>query len=389
MKVAYAIRNTYYAIQTPMQKAYPNTQNTPNTKTVVVAMSGGVDSSVAAALLVEQGYEVIGLMLRLWAEPGGTANRCCTPDAIADARRVADMLNIPFYVRDYKDIFKHTVVDFFIDGYAKGVTPNPCIVCNRDIRFDRLLKEALSLGGDYLSTGHYARVQQAPDGSYQLLKSIDTDKDQSYVLYTMTQERLARVLLPLGNYSKDEIRQIAEVKNLPVFDRPDSQDLCFLGNGDYRAFLQRHAPKVMQPGPILNTAGERLGEHRGLAFYTIGQRKGLGLSAPQPMYVLGIDSTTNSLIVGQAEELGRRELTAQKVTYISGQPPASSLEITAKIRYKAREVEATLTPLPNARAHLTFTTPLRDITPGQSVVFFQREQVLGGGVIEKSDSHSS
>jgi tRNA-specific 2-thiouridylase len=352
-------------------------------KKVVVAMSGGVDSSVAAALLVEQGYEVIGLMLRLWAEQGGAANRCCTPDAIIDARRVADTLDIPFYVRDYKDVFKSTVVDFFIDGYAKGVTPNPCVVCNRDIRFDRLLNEAFSLGGDYLATGHYARVQQMLDGTYQLLKSIDADKDQSYVLYTMTQERLARILLPLGGYTKDEIREIAEAKNLPVFNRPDSQDLCFLGNGDYRAFLQRRAPEVVQPGPILNVAGEQLGEHQGLAFYTIGQRKGLGLSTPQPMYVLRLDTSTNSLIVGTADELGRRELTAQQVTYISQSPPAAT-KITAKIRYKAQKVEATLTPLPNARAHLTFTTPRRDITPGQSVVFFNSEEVLGGGIIERS-----
>lgn len=344
-------------------------------------MSGGVDSSVAAALLVEQGYTVVGLMLRLWAEPGDAANRCCTPGAVADARRVADILNIPFYVRDYKDIFKKTVVDFFIDGYTQGITPNPCIVCNRDIRFNHLLNEALGLGGDYLATGHYARVRQTQNGAYQLLKGLNPGKDQSYVLYTMTQERLARILLPLGHYTKDEIRQIAEAKKLPVFNRPDSQDLCFLGNGDYRSFLQRHAPETAQPGPILNTAGRQLGRHRGLAFYTIGQRKGLGLSAPQPMYVLRIDTAANSLIVGTADELGRQELTAQQVTYIQGQPPASPAQITAKIRYKAPEVEATLTPLPDARAHLTFTASLRDITPGQAVVFFQGEQVLGGGII--------
>ena len=273
---------------------------------------------------------------------------------------------------------------FFIYCYAKGITPNPCVVCNRDIRFDRLLNEAINLGGDYLATGHYARVQRTADGSFQLHKGIDPGKDQSYVLYTMTQARLARVLLPVGNYSKEEIRQIAAAQKLPVFNRPDSQDLCFLGNGDYRAFLQRHTPDVVQPGPIVNTAGEQLGEHRGLAFYTIGQRKGLGLNAPQPMYVLQLDTGTNRLIVGTVDELGQRELYAQEVTYISGQPPASAVRVTGKIRYKAREVEATLTPLPDAGAHLSFTTPLRDITPGQSVVFYQGEQVLGGGIIARS-----
>lgn len=344
-------------------------------------MSGGVDSSVAAALLVEQGYDVVGLMLRLWAEPGGGANRCCTPDAVVDARRVADQLGIPFYVRDYKNIFKQTVVDFFIDGYSRGVTPNPCIVCNRDIRFDRLLKEALSLGGDFLATGHYARIERGDDGQYRLLKGLDPTKDQSYVLYTMTQERLARVLLPLGRYQKEEIRQIAEEKQLPVFNRPDSQDLCFLGAGDYRSFLQRHAPAVIEPGPIVNSAGEVIGEHQGLPFYTIGQRKGLGISAPQAMYVLRLEPASNRLVVGPAEELGQRELRARQVNYVSGHPPAAETKVTAKIRYKAKEVEAHLRPLPNREAHLSLSTPLRDITPGQAVVFFDGERLLGGGLI--------
>jgi len=348
-------------------------------------MSGGVDSSVAAALLIDQGYDVVGLMLRLWAEPGGAANRCCTPDAIVDARRVADQLGIPFYVRDYKDIFKQTVVDFFIDGYTQGITPNPCIVCNRDIRFDRLLQEALSLDGDYLATGHYARIEQGDDGQYRLLRGIDPTKDQSYVLYTMTQERLARVLLPLGRYHKQEIRRIAAEKQLPVFNRPDSQDLCFLGTGDYRAFLQRHRPEVIEPGPIVNTAGDVIGQHKGLPFYTIGQRKGLGISAPQAMYVLRLEPGTNRLVVGPAEELGHQELRARQVNYVGGQPPAAERKVTVKIRYKAREVDARLRSLPNGQAHLSLSTPLRDITPGQSVVFFDGDRLLGGGIIEPAN----
>jgi tRNA-specific 2-thiouridylase len=320
-----------------------------DSKRVVVAMSGGVDSSVAAALLVEQGYDVVGLMLRLWAEPGGAANRCCTPDAVADARRVADALAIPFYVRDYKDLFKHTVVDFFIEGYAQGVTPNPCVVCNRDIRFDRF-----------------------------------PTKDQSYMLYTMNQERLARVLFPVGEYSKSEIRHFAQSRNLPVFNRPDSQDLCFLGQGDYRAFLRRHAPQVIQPGSIRNRRGDILGKHQGLAFYTIGQRKGLGLSSPQAMYVIDKDLETNTLTVGPMEDLGRFGLIARQTTYTAGQPPESLVPVTAKIRYRAKAVDAALEPLPGARARLHFEHPLRDITPGQAVVFFNGEQVLGGGVIEQS-----
>lgn len=353
---------------------------------VVVAMSGGVDSSMAAALLLEGGYEVVGIMLRLWAEAGPAANRCCTPAAVADARRVADALDIPFYVRDYKDIFKTSVVDYFIEAYAQSLTPNPCLVCNRQIRFGRLLDEALALDADFLATGHYARVRQTQAGAYQLLKGADSAKDQSYVLHRLGQAQLAHALFPLGEYRKSEVREMAQARGLSVFDRADSQDLCFLGNGDYREFLARHAPQAARPGPILDTAGRALGEHRGLPYYTIGQRKGLGIAAPQPLYVLALEPSRNTLIVGTAEELGRRRLTASQATYVSGSPPPGPSRITAKIRYKAKEVAATLTPLPEGRAHVHFDEPLRDVTPGQGVVFYQGDLVLGGGIIERSDT---
>ncbi len=356
-------------------------ENNATGQRAVVAMSGGVDSSTAAALLLEQGYEVIGIMLRLWAEAGPAANRCCTPDAVADAQRVADLLGIPFYVRDYKEIFKQTIVDFFTETYARGLTPNPCLLCNRQIRFGYLLDEALALDAGYLATGHYARVRRTTGGEYQLLKGADPAKDQSYVLHRLGQAQLAHALFPVGEYTKPEVRALARARGLPVSDRPDSQDLCFLGNGDYRDFLSRHAPGAAEPGPILDTVGRKLGEHRGLPYYTIGQRKGLGIAAPRPLYVLALDTARNAVVVGTAEELGRRELMAADVTYVGGRPPEGPLSVAAKIRYKAPGAAATLLPLPGARARVQFDEPLRDITPGQGVVFYQGEVVLGGGTI--------
>jgi tRNA-specific 2-thiouridylase len=353
---------------------------------VVVAMSGGVDSSLAAALLVEQGYEVVGIMLRLWAEEdtsGAAGNRCCTPDAQALARYVAHLLEIPFYILDVQTPFKTQVVDFFIQEYSAGVTPNPCLQCNRHIRFGHLLRHALALGAGYLATGHYARVRQV-NGRYQLLKGVDERKDQSYVLHVLTQQELAHALFPVGSYTKAEVRQMARARGLPVADRPESQDLCFLADGDYRRFLARHAPEALRPGPIVDTAGRRLGQHQGLPLYTIGQRKGLGLSGPEPLYVVATDPATNTLIVGSRAELGRARFQVQPVNWISGEAPTAPLRCTVKIRYKANEVPATVTPLEGGCAEVVAAEPLYGVTPGQAAVFYDGEVVLGGGIIRLS-----
>ncbi|MCZ7546207.1 MAG: tRNA 2-thiouridine(34) synthase MnmA [Anaerolineae bacterium] len=353
---------------------------------VVVAMSGGVDSSAAAGLLVERGYDVIGLMMRLWTEDdgcGGRHNRCCTPDQMADARRVADRLGIPFYVVDMRATFKASVVDPFIDAYAAGLTPNPCLNCNRHIRFGALLKQAQAMDAAYLATGHYARIRQSEDGAYQLLKGLDPAKDQSYVLSVMTQRQLAQVLFPAGDYTKEHIRQIAADLGLHIARKPESQDLCFLADGDYRGFLARHAPGSATPGPIVNTQGERLGTHTGLPHYTVGQRKGLGLSAPTPLYVVGADVAANTLIVGARDVLGRDALVARHVNWVAGAPPDGPVRAGVKIRYRARETAATVTPDGATTARVKFDAPLRDITPGQAAVFYQGDVCLGGGVIAR------
>ena len=350
---------------------------------VVVAMSGGVDSSVAAALLVEQGYEVIGIMLRLWSEPDrDDTNRCCSPDSMALAKRIAARLGIPFYVVDSRNIFRTTVVQGFIDGYAKGITPNPCLVCNREIRWNFLLDQAIALGADYLATGHYARVAETPSGSYSLLRGKDPQKDQSYVLHVLEQPHLARALFPVGSYQKSEIRDIALHYGFPVANRPDSQDLCFLGGDDYRDFLSRNAPAALKPGPILSREGAYLGKHQGLAFYTIGQRKGLGISSPYPYYVENKDIHSNALIVCRQEELGHMVLYAHDVNWISGHPPRAPIRLQVKIRYKAEEAWATVSPLEEGRIEALFDIPLRDITPGQAAVFYEGDICLGGGLIE-------
>jgi tRNA-uridine 2-sulfurtransferase len=354
---------------------------------VVVAMSGGVDSSVAAALLKEQGFDVTGMMLRLWSETGREeSNRCCTPDSMSLARRVAARLDIPFHVVDAKDLFYSTVVQDFLDGYAQGRTPNPCVICNRQIKWDFLLKHALAMGADYLATGHYARKQPQADGRWQLLRSTDRSKDQSYVLHVLTQEKLGRALFPVGEYPKSEIRKLAARFNLPTAARSDSQDLCFLAGEDYREFLRRNAPGLSQPGPILSREGKALGEHQGLAFYTIGQRKGLGIASSVPLYVLAKESASNTLIVGREQELGSDHLVARDVNWILGEAPAGPFRAQVKTRYTAREAWAMISPLLGSGASfgsfdIHFDDLQRDITTGQVAVIYEGDIVLGGGTI--------
>jgi tRNA-specific 2-thiouridylase len=350
---------------------------------VVVAMSGGVDSSVAAALLVEQGHQVIGMMLRLWSEPGmESSNRCCTPDAMAQARRVAAILDIPFYAVDAQQVFFDQVVaGAFLEGYGGGITPNPCLACNRHVRWGFLLQRAMALGADHMATGHYVRLGQDGQGRIQVLRAADPDKDQSYVLHVLGQEQLAHALFPLGAYTKPQVRVLARRFGLPVAERAESQDLCFLAGNELRGFLQRHAPQVERPGPILDRQGRQMGTHPGLAFYTIGQRKGLGIASPAPLYVLEKDTAQNALIVGPSEELGKRELVAERVNWVSGEATPAPFRAQVKIRYRASLAWGTVTPLEGERAQVTFDDPLRDITPGQAAVFYEGEVVLGGGII--------
>lgn len=351
--------------------------------TVVIAMSGGVDSSVAAAILKEQGYDVIGMMMRLWSESGLEAsNRCCTPEAMALARRVAAILDIPFYTIDAQNIFYETVVQSFIKGYTQGITPNPCLTCNRQIRWDFLLNHALSLGANFLATGHYARKKSNNSNEYQLLRGIDRVKDQSYVLHVLNQEQLSKAQFPLGGYTKRAVRDIAVQLSLPVSERSESQDLCFLAGGDYRNFLLRHTTESNNKGSILDSSGQTIGEHRGLAFYTIGQRKGLGVSASQPLYVIEKDIQRNVIIVGPRSQLEKVELTTKSINWISKKSPESPFYCSVKIRYQAMDSLALVTPLEEKKARIRFNSPTIGITPGQAAVFYDGDVCLGGGIIE-------
>lgn len=347
---------------------------------VAVAMSGGVDSSVAAALLVEQGIDVFGVMMRLWSPDPLHKNRCCSPDDLVSAREIAAQLDIPFYVLDVQTLFKEQVVDPFIDGYTQGITPNPCLACNRTIRWGFLLQNALAMGATHLATGHYARVEKR-NGEYVLMRAKDRSKDQSYVLNVLSQRELAHARFPLAHLTKREVRAHAKRLALPVAERADSQDLCFIPQGDYRHFLHQHAHSLPPAGPIIDTEGNILGQHKGLANYTIGQRRGIGIAMPYPLYVVEKRFSDNTLIVGPRQALGRDHFTVGSLNWVSDSPPSPPIQAQVRVRYKAREIMGMIQPAPDSTAVIQLDEPVPDITPGQAAVFYMQDVCLGGGII--------
>ena len=348
-------------------------------------MSGGVDSAVAALLCKEAGYDCIGVTMRLHT-PSGVDPSCCTTQDIEDAARVAAALEIPFEVKDLTGDFDRYVVGYFVSAYEAGHTPNPCIACNRHLKFRALMDYATTLGCDYVATGHYARVSQGEDGTFHLKKAVNLAKDQSYVLYSLTQEQLSHILLPLGDFpSKEDIRALAEERGLPISHKAESQDICFVPDGDYATFIEHYRKKTYPAGNFVDIHGTPLGTHRGIIRYTTGQRKGLGLSFPTPMYVKEKDPHTNTVTLAKEEELYATSLLANDVIWSCGTTPVAPFDCSAKTRYNAKEVPCTVTPLPDGEVAVTFHTPVRAITPGQALVLYAGETLLGGGTILRAE----
>ena len=359
-------------------------------KRVVVAMSGGVDSSVTAALLKEEGYEVIGVTMQVWpsnrsADEVERFGGCCGLEAVKDARGVASRLDIPHYVLNFRDVFRRRVIADFCEEYKQGRTPNPCIRCNQHIKFDVLLNRAKQLDAAFVATGHYARIEHnRVSGRYLLKKGVDPSKDQSYVLYVMTQDQLKHTLMPLGEYTKEKTRETAQELGLPVATKPESQEICFIPDDNYGKFLQEYVPEAARPGPILDKRGNILGRHRGILFYTIGQRKGLGISAKEPLYVVAIHREKNAIIVGSEGDVYADELVVSGANWVAIEQLAEPMEVKAKIRYRHREAEATITPMEKGNVYVKFREPQRAITPGQAVVFYKGDVLVGGGTILKT-----
>jgi tRNA-specific 2-thiouridylase len=353
-------------------------------ETVLALMSGGVDSSVAAALLVRQGFHVIGVTMKVWDESavGASESRCCSATDVEDARRICALLKIPHYVSNVKSSFRKHVVDLFCSDYLSGKTPNPCIRCNTEIKFNVMLRKARALGARSIATGHYARISfDSERGRYLLLKGRDKAKDQSYFLYDLSQRQLARIRFPVGEYTKKEIRRIARELGFSTAEKTESQEICFVPGGDYRSLLAELAPEAFSPGPILFVDGKLLGTHAGIANYTIGQRRGLGIAYARPLYVVGIDAAKNAVIVGTSEHVLADRLIAGQMNWVSVKKPVAAMHVKARIRYKHVESPAEVTPLENGRAAVRFDRAQRSITPGQAVVFYDDDVVVGGGTI--------
>ena len=354
-------------------------------KTVVVGLSGGVDSSVAAYLLKEQGYDVIGVTMQIWQEEDSCTveenGGCCGLSAVEDARRVAQKLDIPYYVMNFRKEFQKQVIDYFTREYLEGRTPNPCIACNRYVKWESLLKRSLEIGADYIATGHYARVEQLPNGRYAIRNSVTAKKDQTYALYNLTQEQLARTLMPVGAYTKEEIRKIAEEAGLPVAHKKDSQEICFVPDNDYAGFIKNSTGKTIPKGNFVQADGKVLGEHQGIIHYTIGQRKGLNLSMGHPVFVTKIRPDTNEVVIGENEDLFINTLLCDRVNFMAIEGLEGEVRLKAKIRYNHPGAECVISPAEDGKVRVTFDQPQRAITPGQAVVFYQGEYVAGGGII--------
>lgn len=358
-------------------------------KKVVVGMSGGVDSSVAAYLLKEKGYDVIGVTMQIWQDEereqvednGG----CCGLSAVDDARRVAQSIGIPYYVMNFKKDFKESVIDYFIDEYKKGRTPNPCIACNRYVKWESLLKRSKEIGADFIATGHYARVEKHPEtGRFAIRQSVTEKKDQTYALYNLTQEQLGSTLMPVGEYTKDEIRAIAEKIGLYVANKPDSQEICFIPDDNYGGFIEKETGRKFRQGNFVDVEGNVLGKHKGIVHYTVGQRKGLGIAFGKPMYVLEIKPETNEVVLANNEDLFQTKLYAKNVNFMA-LPNFDNKKLMAKIRYSHKKAPCTVRMIDEDTLECVFDEPQRAITPGQAVVFYDGEYVAGGGTIYSSD----
>ena len=348
-------------------------------KTVVVGMSGGVDSSVAAYLLKEQGYNVIGVTMQIWQEE---ESGCCGLSAIEDARRVAHDLDIPYYVMNFRNEFKENVVDYFIDEYLHGRTPNPCIACNRYVKWESLLKRSMEIGADYIATGHYARIDRLPNGRFAIRNSVTAAKDQTYALYNLTQFQLSHTLMPVGDYTKEEIRQIALEQKLPVAHKPDSQEICFVPDQDYAGFIDREVPgRVPGPGNFVNADGKVLGQHKGITHYTVGQRRGLEIAAGHRIFVTRIRPETNEVVLGENEDTFTNTVICDKANFMSIEKLTEPRRVMAKIRYNHKGEYCIIEKQADGRILCSFERPVRAATPGQAVVFYDGEHVLGGGTI--------